>query len=92
MSACKKELTAVSRCKSESRLPELQAKLDVCLAGRIPACATVVLQYTRCFKSFQGTGIYQGKKTDCTDPFLLAVRKCLREHGDRDSMGIGNRE
>lgn len=31
--ACKKEKNAVAKCKSASRLSELQAKLEVCQAG-----------------------------------------------------------
>ena len=77
---CRKEANAVAKCKSPYRLPELQAKLDVCEASEILACTDVVKHYTRCYKSFLGTGIYQGKKTDCTDPFLMLVRECLHNN------------
>jgi hypothetical protein len=77
---CKKEEEALAKCKLQSRIPDLQSKLDVCRATKMyPACKNIVSEYMRCYGSFQGTGMYKGQHTDCVDPYLVAVRKCLAE-------------
>ena len=80
--SCKREEEAVRKCKLQSRMEDLQMKLDICRASKIHGkeCGDVAAAFLRCYSSFQGTGMYKGQPTDCVDPYLTTVRECLEMH------------